>query len=251
MLFIDGREKNQDLIEAVINRCQEMNEPYEIRTNPVGDFVFDDKICIEHKSCEDFKSSLHNGHMDSQIADGKQFPVNALVIEGKWKYNWDPKTHSNGNFTSRHKNGKVVSYIFSETWKVPCIQVDSINEFADVLFMIRDQICDLETLQVPEIVSRHTRTANAGDDVLNLYLAFKGIALKKARALKAMYPNPADFLYAYKSDGLPQVGKDTLNKTTREALDRICSTTWAVPIPKVKKPKKSKLPLLPTSHTLS
>jgi len=236
MLVIDQREKDDDLIAAVIQRCEDFKEPYSFDTLTVGDFVFDAKIAIEHKSVKDFEQSLPTGHLDSQCADLKQFPVHALIISGRWKYKWNPKTHSTGRFTSRHKNGKIAAYVFGKEWNVPVVMVDTASEFADMLFMIKDQIDDLDTILVPEIITRHSRTANFGDDVLALYLSIKGIALKKAKALKELYPNPADFFAAYLQTGLPQVEKMTLNKTSREALDRICKTTWAVPIPK--KPKK-------------
>ena len=79
-LKIDNRESNTRISSA----CQFFGESYQIETDsyPVGDFIFDDKVCFEYKTAPDMVSSIIDGRIFRQVERMKQYPFSYVIIVG-------------------------------------------------------------------------------------------------------------------------------------------------------------------------
>lgn len=79
-LCIDNRESNTRIDSA----CQYFNESYEIEvgTYPVGDFIFDNKVCFEYKTANDIISSIIDGRVFRQVEKMKQYPFSYVIVVG-------------------------------------------------------------------------------------------------------------------------------------------------------------------------
>ena len=79
-LKIDNRESNTRISSA----CQFFGDSYKIETDnyPVGDFIFDDKICFEYKTAPDMISSIIDGRIFRQVERMKQYPFSYVIIVG-------------------------------------------------------------------------------------------------------------------------------------------------------------------------
>ena len=78
-LKIDNRESNARISSA----CQ-FFDTYQIETDsyPVGDFIFDDKVCFEYKTASDIISSIIDGRVFRQVEKMKQYPFSYVIIVG-------------------------------------------------------------------------------------------------------------------------------------------------------------------------
>ena len=79
-LYIDNRESNARIDSA----CQYFNDSYDIEvgTYPVGDFIFDNKICFEYKTANDIISSIIDGRVFRQVERMKQYPFSYVIVVG-------------------------------------------------------------------------------------------------------------------------------------------------------------------------
>lgn len=79
-LQIDNRES-----KSRINSATEFfsdNYEIEVDTLPVGDFVFDSKVCFEYKTANDMISSIIDGRIFRQTERMKQYPFHYIIIVG-------------------------------------------------------------------------------------------------------------------------------------------------------------------------
>lgn len=79
-LCIDNRESNTRINSA----CQYFEDNYdiEVASYPVGDFIFDDKVCFEYKTANDIISSIIDGRVFRQVEKMKQYPFSYVIIVG-------------------------------------------------------------------------------------------------------------------------------------------------------------------------
>ena len=76
-IVIDHREKNSLVASELIKR----NFTIEFKQLPVADYLLKD-VAIERKTTSDFKSSIINKRLISQLQELKQYPKHLLIIEG-------------------------------------------------------------------------------------------------------------------------------------------------------------------------
>ena len=79
-LKIDNRESKTRISSA----SQYFSDSYKIETDsyPVGDFIFDDKVCFEYKTAPDIISSIIDGRVFRQVERMKQYPFSYVVVVG-------------------------------------------------------------------------------------------------------------------------------------------------------------------------
>ena len=78
-LQIDNRESNTRINSA----CQYFNEyDIEVGSYPVGDYIFDDKICFEYKTANDIVSSIMDRRVFRQVERMKQYPFSFVIVVG-------------------------------------------------------------------------------------------------------------------------------------------------------------------------
>ncbi|MDP4039193.1 MAG: ERCC4 domain-containing protein [Candidatus Pacearchaeota archaeon] len=76
-IIIDNREKNS-LIPSIL---KSLGFEMEFKQLPVGDYIIND-FAIERKTLSDFKSSIINKRIISQLLELKQYPNPILILEG-------------------------------------------------------------------------------------------------------------------------------------------------------------------------
>ena len=79
-LCIDNRESKSRINSAL----QYFSDKYEIETDnyPVGDFIFDGKVCFEYKTANDMISSVIDNRVFRQAERMKQYPFSYIIIVG-------------------------------------------------------------------------------------------------------------------------------------------------------------------------
>ncbi len=90
MIYADNRERNKiiDILRKEIDVIE--------KQLPVGDYLIDENICIERKTCSDFLQSLIDGRLFSQLKDLKDNFVNPIIIiEGETLFMKERKIHPN------------------------------------------------------------------------------------------------------------------------------------------------------------
>ena len=94
-LQIDNRESNTRISSA----CQYFHD-YDIQVGsyPVGDFIFEDKVCFEYKTANDIISSIIDGRVFRQVERMKQYPYSYVVIVGNVA---DTINERNANYWNR------------------------------------------------------------------------------------------------------------------------------------------------------
>ena len=209
-LKVDTREKNEEILDLLAERIE-----YELCSLSVGDYLWcnDDGgvICIEHKSVNDFRSSLMSGHLDTQIADIKQYPHCGLFISGDWRTVYDKRQHS---FNRSMVKNKILS--IGVKHGVPVYEFKYPTDFVDAIISIGDIV---ENGRAVNDVVRNTFTKNKLDANYQMYSAIDGMGRKKIEALMIDYPCIFDFFDDWNiGHSFP---KSIVNKTTENFLKRL------------------------------
>jgi len=76
-IIVDHREKNS----LVISELKALGFEIELKQLPVADYLVNN-IAIERKTISDFKSSIINKRIRSQLIEIKQYPQYLLILEG-------------------------------------------------------------------------------------------------------------------------------------------------------------------------
>ena len=76
-IIVDHREKNS----LVISELQKIGFKIKFEQLPVADYLINN-IAIERKTISDFKSSIINKRIISQLQELKQYPKHILILEG-------------------------------------------------------------------------------------------------------------------------------------------------------------------------
>lgn len=79
-LCIDNRESNARIHSAT----QFFDDGYdiEIGSYPVGDFIFENRVCFEYKTANDIISSIIDGRVFRQVERMKQYPFSFVIVVG-------------------------------------------------------------------------------------------------------------------------------------------------------------------------
>lgn len=76
-IIVDNRERNS----LVVAELMKLGHEIEWRQLPVGDYLVNG-VAVERKTVSDFKSSIINKRIISQLLELKQFDKNLLIVEG-------------------------------------------------------------------------------------------------------------------------------------------------------------------------
>lgn len=108
-LKIDNRESNARISSA----SQYFSDNYEIETDsyPVGDFIFDDKVCFEYKTAPDMVSSIIDGRIFRQVERMKQYPFSYVIIVGNVAEDINERNSNYWNRRNQVKQFTVRNYL--------------------------------------------------------------------------------------------------------------------------------------------
>lgn len=217
LLQIDDREKDEELIEALICAVETAGHEYEITRLVVGDLVWDNQIGIEHKSTKDFVASVKSGLLDDQLMALKQYPHHFLFIDGMWS-----RAVSHGKarpFTMAQKDAKVLSIMAK--MHVPVFQVPDQNRMIQGILDVRRFIQD--DGERAEFLQRYSHAKNRQNATLDSYLKLPYCGPKRVDKLVDAYPSYYEFLVAYRALSPDERKKEFryLDKRTRKYLDSL------------------------------
>lgn len=80
-LKIDNREK-KTRIESARRFFTDLDYTVKVGKLPVGDYVFEDKVCVEFKTPSDVISSIIDNRIFNQVERMKQYPFSFVLIVG-------------------------------------------------------------------------------------------------------------------------------------------------------------------------
>lgn len=108
-LNIDNRESNTRIHSA----SQFFNENYSIETGsyPVGDFIFDNKVCFEYKTANDIISSIIDGRVFRQVERMKQYPFSFVIVVGNVSKTINERNENYWNRKNQVKTFTVRNYL--------------------------------------------------------------------------------------------------------------------------------------------
>lgn len=107
-LCIDNRESNTRIESA----CQFFSDyDIEVSSYPVGDFIFDDKICFEYKTANDIISSIIDGRVFRQVEKMKQYPFSYVIVVGDVARTINERNASYWNRKNHYKQFTVRNYL--------------------------------------------------------------------------------------------------------------------------------------------
>ena len=108
-LCIDNRESNRRIESA----CQYFNDNYDIEVGsyPVGDFIFDNKVCFEYKTANDIISSIIDGREFRQVERMKQYPFSYVIVIGDVASTINERNASYWNRRNHLKQFTVRNYL--------------------------------------------------------------------------------------------------------------------------------------------
>lgn len=98
-LEIDYRERGETARKSSRRERAELyytNKGIEVESKSLalGDFVFDDKVCYEYKTIDDFMQSFNKNHIFNQVTNqSAYYPFSYLIIEGSISRYIDSKRH--------------------------------------------------------------------------------------------------------------------------------------------------------------
>ena len=148
----------------------------------VGDFVWDNEICIERKTVPDFVSSVWDGRVFTQAMDMEQYRKRYIIISGNFKgLQFDPRL---AKFSVEQKLRAQAS-LLART-KVKLWQVDNRVQFISALFIIKEKS---DKGSKTFVVERHSKTANRLDPNLEMYLRIPGVGAAMAQRIAEDYGN--------------------------------------------------------------
>lgn len=108
-LNIDNRESNSRIHSA----SQFFSDNYSIETGsyPVGDFIFDNKVCFEYKTANDIISSIIDGRVFRQVERMKQYPFSFVIVVGNVAKTINERNESYWNRKNQVKQFTVRNYL--------------------------------------------------------------------------------------------------------------------------------------------
>ena len=108
-LLIDNRESNTRIHSA----SQFFGDNYSIETGsyPVGDFIFDNKVCFEYKTANDIISSIIDKRVFRQVERMKQYPFSYVIVVGNVAKTINERNESYWNRKNQIRQFTVRNYL--------------------------------------------------------------------------------------------------------------------------------------------
>lgn len=80
-LVVDSREQKR--IKAAMKYFKEYDYDVSVSTLPIGDYLFNDKVCFEFKTMSDYMSSIVDGRVFNEcINQSDEYPYHYCIIQG-------------------------------------------------------------------------------------------------------------------------------------------------------------------------
>ena len=108
-LSIDNRESKSRIQSAT----QFFQNKYSIETGsyPVGDFIFDNKVCFEYKTANDIISSIIDKRVFRQVERMKQYPFSYVIVVGNVAKTINERNESYWNRKNQIRQFTVRNYL--------------------------------------------------------------------------------------------------------------------------------------------
>lgn len=108
-LSIDNRESKSRIQSAT----QFFQDKYSIETGsyPVGDFIFDNKVCFEYKTANDIISSIIDKRVFRQVERMKQYPFSYVIVVGNVAKTINERNESYWNRKNQIRQFTVRNYL--------------------------------------------------------------------------------------------------------------------------------------------
>ena len=108
-LSIDNRESKSRIQSAT----QFFQDKYSIETGsyPVGDFIFDNKVCFEYKTANDIISSIIDKRVFRQVERMKQYPFSYVIVVGNVAQTINERNESYWNRKNQIRQFTVRNYL--------------------------------------------------------------------------------------------------------------------------------------------
>jgi len=172
---------------AVLREAAKRKVDAEVTDLPVGDFLWDNEICIERKTVGDFAGSVWDGRIFTQAADMEQYRKRYIIISGSFDtLRFDPRL---SKFTIEQRLRAQAS-LLART-KVKLWQVDNKTQFINSLFIIKEKS---DKGAKTFLVERHSKTTSRLDPNLALYLTIPGVGGALAQRIAEDYSSFYDLV---------------------------------------------------------
>ncbi|MBP5421710.1 MAG: hypothetical protein J6Y78_04610 [Paludibacteraceae bacterium] len=141
-LCIDNRESKTRINSA----CQFFDDyDIEVGSYPVGDFIFDNKVCFEYKTANDIISSIIDGRVFRQVERMKQYPFSFVIVVGDVASTINERNANYWNRRNQVKQFTVRNYLGALARlqiESKVIQVDNNNQAWTVMDYLVKKILD-------------------------------------------------------------------------------------------------------------
>jgi ERCC4-type nuclease len=193
-ITIDHREKNS----LIPSHLTKLGFPIEFKQLPIADYLINN-IAIERKTVSDFKSSIINKRILTQLQEIKQYPKHLLILEGSQNSLLDSTTiHENA------ARGFLLSTALD--FQVPIIS--SINEKDTALYLS----VLAKKPSKPYNPIRPIKTFLSKKEQIQYILeGFPNIGPKKAKALIKEFSSLSKIINAPIESLIPLLGKQALD----------------------------------------
>src|SRR3989344_7460398 len=192
-IIVDNRERNSLIPSLLMERGFEI----EWQQLPVGDYLVNN-IAIERKTVSDFKSSIINKRIISQLLELKQYPKNLLIIEGLEDFDLYYSEEQN-----MHENA-VRGFLLSVAleFQVPVIFTQSSEDTSKYLEILAKKP------QNKELSIRASKLVKSDKERIQFILeGFPTIGPKSAKKLISEFKSLKNILTANEEDLARIVGK--------------------------------------------
>lgn len=197
MIKIDDRESKifQDI-------CDIFFDKYEIDRLLVGDIIFDDQVCFEHKQPDDFISSVYDGRLFNQIEKMKvNYKYSYIIVSGSLT---DIISTPGTNYNSLMA---AISSCFVRG--CPIIFCDNYENVCDIVKRLSEKLLDGKDRSESNIIKLPIH-----DDSLRLVCSIPGISKKRGKALLDHFITPIAIFTAFREDlkKVNDIGDKTIDK---------------------------------------
>jgi len=174
MIIMDSRE--DDKLKKYFGE-----EEFTVEALPVGDYFLKDKnIIIERKTMADFIGSYITNHLQEQLENAEEnFEVHYLFISGHYNYlslQHTPYKH----ITAKSVNKMKIHLLYS----FPGLRIVEFDNDKQLIEGVIEMQNYTGSARRKELIRRQ----QTGEDVhLSVLMSFKGISLRKAKAISGKY----------------------------------------------------------------
>lgn len=158
-------------------------------TLPVGDIVYNETIVFEHKTVNDFISSVFDGRLFTQIsAMQNNYPHSFVLVSGTLT-----EVLETAEMINRY-NSILAAVCSCFVRGCPVIFCDTLINLADVVKVLGEKLTDGKTRDRP------IQKTNLEDKRLRLICSFKGVDATRGKALLNRFDTVSNVLNASSSD---------------------------------------------------